>query len=209
VLRKYGIPLVADEVICGLGRTGRLLGTQTYDIEPDILITSKCLTAGYFPLGAILVSGEIDAALEAAAGEFGEFPHGFTTAAHPVGCAVGVKAIDVILNEGIFDNVGRVSPHFLERLHTLSRHPHVGETRGVGLMGAIELVQDKEDKSPFPAEAAIGERIANTALEHGLICRPIGQAIVLAPPFIITPAEVDELFDKLESTMAKVLKGEG
>lgn len=209
VLRKYGIPLVADEVICGLGRTGQLWGSQTCDIEPDIVITSKCLTAGYFPLGAVLVSAEIDRALETAAAAFGEFPHGFTTAAHPVGCAVGVKAIDVLLNEGILDNVAEVSPRFLERLHALSPHPHVGETRGVGLMGAIELVQDKHDKSPFPADAAVGERIANTALEHGLICRPIGQAIVLAPPFIITTAEIDELFDRLENTMAKVLPAGG
>lgn len=205
VLGKYGIPLVADEVICGLGRTGRLWGSQTYDIRPDIVVTSKCLTAGYFPLGAILVSKEINDALDATSAGLGEFPHGFTTGAHPVGCAIGVKTIDVILNEGVFDNVVEVSPHFLRRLDALSRHPHVGETRGVGLMGAIELVHDKSDGTPFPPEAAIGERIANTALDHGLICRPIGQAIVLAPPFVITMAEIDELFDKLERTMAEVL----
>lgn len=205
VLRKYGIPLVADEVICGLGRTGKLWGCQTYDIQPDIIVTAKCLTAGYFPLGAVLVSESMAGQLHAAAAELGEFPHGFTTGGHPVGCAIGLKAIDVILNEGPFDNLVDVAPHFLERLHACDDHPRVGESRGVGLMGAIEIVRDKETREPYPPDEPVGEQVANAALDNGLICRPLGQAIVLAPPFIISRHQVDELFDKLERTMAQVL----
>ena len=205
ILNEYDIPLVADEVICGLGRTGKLWGCQTYAIEPDILVASKCLTAGYFPMGAILVSDRTHEQLVAAAEEFEEFPHGFTTAGHPVGCAVALKAIDVILNEGVFDNLVEVSPYFQSRLKELGDHPHIGEARGIGLMGALELVSDKVTKAPFPPDQPVSEQIANVALGNGLICRPIGQAIVLAPPFIITREQIDELFDKLGKTLDQVL----
>ncbi len=204
VLRKYDIPLVADEVICGFGRTGKLWGCQTYAIEPDILVASKCITAGYFPMGAIMTTKAVTDQLNAAAEQYEEFPHGFTTAGHPVGCSIALKAIDIILHEGVFDNIVAVAPYFQEQLATFSSHPYIGEVRGVGLMGALELVGDKPTKKPFPPENPVAEAIANVALEYGLICRPIGQAIVLAPPFIITRQQVDELFDKLRRTVAKV-----
>lgn len=209
VLESYDIPLVADEVICGFGRTGKFWGCQTYEIEPDIVVASKCLTAGYFPMGAILLSDKIHEQLVAAAEEFEEFPHGFTTAGHPVGCAIGLKAIDVILNDGVFDNVVEVAPYFQARLKSFEAHPHIGEARGVGLMGALELVHDKANKAPFPPDRTVSEQIANAGLENGLICRPIGQAIVLAPPFIITRDQIDELFDKLQKTLDQVLKSRG
>lgn len=205
VLRRYDIPLVADEVICGFGRTGRLWGSQTYDVAPDILVASKCLTAGYFPMAAILVSDRIHDQLLVVAENYEELPHGFTTAGHPVGCAIALKAIDVILEGGVLDNVVAVSPYFQERLRALASHPHIGEARGVGLMGALELVRDKATKAPFPPDRPVSEQIANQALENGLICRPIGQAIVLAPPFIIDGRQIDELFDKLETTLDQVL----
>lgn len=205
VLKKHDIPLVADEVICGFGRTGRVWGCQTYDIEPDILVASKCITAGYFPMGAIMVSQSISEQISAASEEFEEFPHGFTTAGHPVGCSIALKAIDIILNQGVLDHVVSVAPYFQERLAGFASHPHIGEARGVGLMGALELVADKANKTPFPPEQPVAENIANVALENGLICRPIGQAIVLAPPFIITRDQIDELFDKLQKTIAQVL----
>lgn len=205
VLKQYDIPLVADEVICGFGRTGNLWGCQTYDIKPDILVASKCVTAGYFPMGAIMISRSMAEKLDQAANEFEEFPHGFTTAGHPVGCAIALKAVDIIMNQGVFENIGRVSPRFQQRLHEFESHPHIGEARGIGLMGALELVADKERKTRFPPDRPVAEQIANVALEHGLICRPIGQAIVVAPPFIITEAQVDELFDKLQATVEKVI----
>ena len=205
VLKEYNIPLVADEVICGFGRTGKMWGCQTYDIEPDIVVASKCLTAGYFPMGAIMVSRSVADRLNEAANEFEEFPHGFTSAGHPVGCSIALKAIDIILNGGVFDNVVNVSPYFQERIGGFASHPHIGEARGIGLMGALELVGDKENKTPFPPEQPVAEQIANVALENGLICRPIGQAIVVAPPFIITRDQIDELFDKLQRTIEQVI----
>lgn len=205
ILKKYDIPLIADEVICGFGRTGKLWGCQTYDINPDILVASKCVTAGYFPMGAIMVSQAIVEKLNAAAEEFEEFPHGFTTAGHPVGCAIALKAVDIILNQGVFNNIGNVSPHFQERLQSFASHPHIGEARGIGLMGALELVGDKENKTRFPPDQPVAEQIANMALKNGLICRPIGQAIVVAPPFIITRDQIDELFDKLQKTIEQVI----
>ncbi|MBX2882914.1 MAG: aminotransferase class III-fold pyridoxal phosphate-dependent enzyme [Granulosicoccus sp.] len=204
VLKKYDIPLIADEVITGFGRTGKLWGVQTYDIEPDVIIASKCITAGYFPMGAVILSQAMAEKLTAASKAEEEFAHGFTTAGHPIGCAVALKAIDVIMNEGLLDNVGAVSPYFQRRLQEFESLEYIGEARGVGLMGALEMVSDKATKAPFPSALSVSERVANTALEFGMICRPIGQAVVLCPPFIITKAEIDQLFDALEKTLDKV-----
>ena len=205
VLKTYDIPLIADEVICGFGRTGRFWGSQTYNIEPDIVVASKCITAGYFPMGAILVSPAIAEQLDEACQAYEEFPHGFTSAGHPVGCAIALKAIELILEGGAFDNVIEVSPYFQEQLKSFAVHSHIGEVRTVGLMGGLELVGDKANKSPFPPDQPVAEAIANVSLSHGLICRPVGQAIVLAPPFIITRNQIDELFDKLRLTMEQVI----
>ena len=155
-------------------------------------------------MGAILVSETIHNRLMKASAEYEEFPHGFTTGGHPVGCAIGMKAIDVILNEGVLDNVIAVAPYFQTRLKAFADYPFIGESRGIGLMGALELVSDKQTKAPFPPQQSVGEQIANVALENGLICRPIGQAIVLAPPFIISLSQIDELFDKLDKTLVQV-----
>ena len=209
ILKKYDIPFVADEVICGFGRTGNLWGSQTYDIKPDIIVASKCLTSGYFPMAAILVSEKINEAITEASAEFGEFPHGFTTAGHPVGCAVALKSIDIIMSDGLFDNVVKVSPYFQERLRSFAEHAHIGEARGVGLMGGLELVLDKATKAPFPSDQAVTEKIANAALDNGLICRPVGQAMVLCPPFVISEAQIDEMFDKLQKTVTQVLGAGG
>lgn len=195
ILRKHQIPFIADEVICGFGRTGKLWGSLTYGIEPDIVVISKCLTAGYYPMGAILISEEIHAKLMQACEDFGEFPHGFTAGGNPVGCAIANKAVELIIEGGLFDNVVAAAPRFQERLREFGEHAMVGEARGVGLMGALEIVEDKATKSPYAPNLEVSEQIAKTALQHGLIIRPIGDAVVLAPPFIITREQLDELFD--------------
>ncbi len=206
ILRKHGIPLVADEVICGFGRTGKLWGTETYGMQPDIIVASKVMTAGYFPMGAVMISEKIYQDLMEASKTWEEIPHGFTTGGHPVGCAIALKAIDIVLNEGVFDNVVEVGDYFQDKLASYAGHKYVGEARGVGLMGAIELVRNKTTRESFPSELAVSEKIANTALKHGLIVRPIGQAIVLAPPFIITKEQIDELFSKLKTTLDEVFQ---
>jgi adenosylmethionine-8-amino-7-oxononanoate aminotransferase len=126
-----------------------------------------------------------------------------------LGSAVALKSLEVLEEEGLLENVNCVSPRFMERLHKLGEHKYAGEARGVGLMGAVELVANKKTKEPLPGDLQVSERIANKALEKGLICRPLGAAIVLGPPFIITVEQIDELFDILEETMAEVFADVG
>ena len=203
ILKKYKIPLIADEVICGFGRTGNLWGCETYDIKPDIIISSKCLTAGYFPMGAVIVKKEFADEFTSASEDAEEFPHGFTAGGHPVGCAIALKAIDVIINEGLLENVKNVSPYFHERLQEFNQYEHIGETRGVGLMAALEMVKDKKTKEPFEGHLNMGDKVANMSIDNGLICRPLGPAIVLCPQFIITKNQIDEMFDSLHNTLKK------
>lgn len=207
ILKRHGIPLIADEVICGFGRTGAVWGCDTYDFAPDAIISSKALTAGYFPMGAVILGPALADRLQAAVEEVEEFPHGFTASGHPVGCAIALKAIDVILNEGLLDNVRALTPRFEAGLARLAEHPNIGEWRGKGLMGALEAVADKATKTPFPAELSVSERIANACTDQGLICRPLGQSVVLCPPFILTEDQTDEMFDKLERALTGVFDG--
>ncbi|PTW51433.1 aminotransferase [Rhodovulum kholense] len=207
ILKKHGIPLISDEVICGFGRTGAVWGCETYDFVPDAIISSKALTAGYFPMGAVILGPELADRLHAASEAVEEFPHGFTASGHPVGCAIALKAIDVILNEGLLDNVRRLTPRFEEGMTRLAENPNIGEFRGKGLMGALEAVADKPTRTPFPSNLSVSERIANTCTDHGLICRPLGQSIVLCPPFILTEPQMDEMFEKLEAALTEVFAG--
>ncbi len=206
ILKKYDIPMIADEVITGFGRTGNTWGCETFDFMPDAIISSKNLTAGYFPMGAVILGPELSKRLQAAVEEIEEFPHGFTASGHPVGCAVALKAIDVVMNEGLAENVKKIAPHFIAGMKRLAENPNIGEWRGVGLMGALEAVKDKATKTPFDGSLSVSERIANTCTDLGLICRPLGQAIVLCPPFITTEPQLDEMFGKLETALKKVFK---
>jgi adenosylmethionine-8-amino-7-oxononanoate aminotransferase len=205
VLRRYGIPLIADEVICGFGRTGNVWGCETYGFVPDAIVSSKVLTAGFFPLGAVILGPELSDRVQAASEKAEEFPHGFTASGHPVGCAIALKAIDVVLNEGLLENVRALTPRFEAGLAELAaRHANIGEWRGKGLMGALEAVRDRATKTPFESRLSVSERIANACIDQGLICRPLGQAVVLAPPFILTGAQMDEMFEKLDTALTRV-----
>lgn len=204
ILRKYGIPLISDEVICGFGRTGNTWGCQTYGFTPDAIISSKNLTAGLFPMGAVILGPELAARVDAAVEAIEEFPHGFTASGHPVGCAIALKAIDVVMNEGLAENVNRLAPRFEAELQRLAQKPNIGEYRGVGFMWALEAVRDKASKTPFEATLSVSERIANACTDLGLICRPLGQSVVLCPPFILTEGQMDEMFAKLEQALDQV-----
>jgi 4-aminobutyrate--pyruvate transaminase len=204
ICRKYGIPVISDEVICGFGRTGNTWGCQTFDFMPDAIISSKNLTAGYFPMGAVILGPDLSDRLDEASARIEEFPHGFTASGHPVGCALALKAIDVVMNEGLAENVKALTPAFQAGMARLAEKANIGEWRGVGLMGALEAVKDKATKTPFPGTLSVSERIANACTDEGLICRPLGQSIVLAPPFIMTPAQMDEMFGKLDAALDKV-----
>lgn len=204
ILRKYGIPFIADEVICGFGRTGEFWGSIKYDIKPDIIVASKVITAGFFPMGAIILSSEIADRIEKACSKYEELPTGFTTGAHPVGCAIATAVLKQLLGGGIFKAAQAIAPSFQDGLATMADHPMVGEARGVGLMGALEMVNNKQTKTPYPGNLNVSERVSRQALKNGLICRPLGQAIVLAPPFIINKQQIDELFTLLRRTLDEV-----
>lgn len=202
VLRKHDIPLISDEVICGFGRTGNTWGCETYDFIPDAIISSKALTAGYFPMGAVMLGPQMTGRLQAAIDPIEEFPHGFTASGHPVGCAVALKAIDVVLEEGLMDMVRAGTGRMEAGLREISAHPNIGELRGVGYMWALEAV--REDKTPFDGKLSVSERIANTCTDHGLICRPLGQSVVLCPAFTLTDGQMDEMCEKLDAALRQV-----
>jgi adenosylmethionine-8-amino-7-oxononanoate aminotransferase len=204
ILKKYDIPLIADEVICGFGRTGNTWGSQTYDFMPDAIISSKNLTAGFFPMGAVILGPELSTRVQNAVEAIEEFPHGFTASGHPVGCAIALKAIDVVMNEGLAENVQRLAPRLEAGLAQIAQNPNIGELRGVGFMWALEAVKDRATKTPFDSALSVSERIANTCTDLGLICRPLGQSIVLCPPFILTEGQMDEMFEKLDAALKKV-----
>ena len=206
ILRKHNIPLIADEVICGFGRTGNIWGCDTYQFVPDAIISSKVLTAGYFPMGAVILGPELSARLQSTIDPVEEFPHGFTASGHPVGCAVALKAIDVVLNEGLADMVKIGAPRMEAGLREIAKHPNIGELRGIGYMWALEAVQDRATKTPFASDLSVSERIANTCTDHGLICRPLGQSVVLCPPFNLTNGQMDEMCDKLNSALNAVFR---
>jgi adenosylmethionine-8-amino-7-oxononanoate aminotransferase len=196
--------MISDEVITGFGRTGNTWGCETFGFVPDAIISSKNLTAGFFPMGAVILGPELVGSAPTSLGRGRGVPHGFTASGHPVGCAIALKAIDVVMNEGLAENVKRLTPLFQAGMAKLAEHPNIGEWRGVGLMGALEAVADKATKRAFDSKLSVSERIANASTDQNLICRPLGQAIVLAPPFIMTEAQMDEMFTKLGRALDKV-----
>jgi putrescine aminotransferase len=191
---EYGILLVADEVITGFGRLGEWFGSQYYDIQPDLIIFAKAVNSGYLPLGGVLVGDRVaDALVEGG----GEFYHGFTHSGNPVSCAVGIAALNVMRSEGIVERVrDDIAPYFAERWRALADHPIVGEARSAGLVGALELVRDKATRARFPADKNVGETCRDTSVQQGLVMRHVRDSMIVAPPLVITRAQIDELADK-------------
>ncbi len=201
VLRRYGVLMIADEVICGFGRTGEMFGSTTFGIRPDILTCAKALSSGYVPISAVMVNDKVHAAIAAHSGKLGSFGHGYTYSGHPVACAIALEVLRVYEDERILDHVRELAPTFQARLRAFAGRPWVGHVRGVGLIGAIELMADKAARTPFAAADKAGYRFAQMALEEGLIVRAMGDSIGLCPPLIITAAELDDLFERLARAM--------
>ncbi|HEX5957333.1 MAG TPA: aminotransferase class III-fold pyridoxal phosphate-dependent enzyme, partial [Hyphomicrobiaceae bacterium] len=198
VLARHDIAMIVDEVICGFGRTGNWFGSQTYGIRPDSVTLAKAITSAYVPLGALTVSEPVYQALVDESKKLGVFAHGFTYSGHPVACAVALKAIEIYERINIVAHVQRVSPVFKTRLAALADHPLVGEARGVGLIGGIELTRNKKTKESFDPRQGVGPKVVAFAQEEGLICRAIaGDTVALAPPLIIDGAEINLAFDAL------------
>jgi len=201
VLKKHDVLLIADEVICGFGRLGTMFGLETFDIKPDMVVMAKQLTSAYQPMSATVISEAIYDALVRESEKIGVFAHGFTYSGHPVAAAVGLETLKIYEERRILEHVRSVMPYFQQRLRQLGAHPLVGEARGMGLIGALELVQDKPSKMPFDTAVAAGALAAELALENGLIIRAAGDALALCPPLIIETAQIDQLFDRLALTL--------
>jgi 4-aminobutyrate--pyruvate transaminase len=213
VLRKYGIRLVDDEVICGFGRTGNAFGCQTYGFQPDSMSIAKALSSAYLPISAVLLSPELVDIIEEEAVRIGGLWHAFTYSAHPVSTAVALKTLELYERRDTFGHVRKVAPHFLKRLHALRDHPLVGEADGVGLIGGIELSPDKKTRRNFEAAKGVGARCNQFCQDEGLIVRALlSDRIALCPPLVIGEAEIDEMFDRFTRGLNKTLdwvKAEG
>jgi 4-aminobutyrate---pyruvate transaminase len=204
VLKRHRIAFIADEVICGFGRTGNWWGAETYGLAPDTITLAKAVTSAYVPMGALTVPDEVYQALVEASGKHGVFAHGFTYSGHPLACAVALKTIEIYERINIVAHVQRVAPVFQTRLKALADHPLVGEVRGVGLIGALELMRDKKAKQSFEPKLGVGARAARLAEEEGLICRSVaGDSIALCPPLVIDDADINAMFDCLGRALDK------
>ncbi len=198
ILEKYDIRFIADEVICGFGRTGNWFGTQTMGMKPHSITMAKAITSAYFPMSAITIEEELYQAMLEESRKLGTFGHGYTYTAHPVGCAVALKTIEIYERDKIMEHARKVSPVFQSRLMKLGQHPMVGEARGTGLIGAVELVADKISKRSFEAKRMAGATAVNVMQDLGLIVRNVQDSLALCPPLIITTDEIHEMFDIFE-----------
>lgn len=208
IVDKYGILLIADEVICGFGRTGEWFGSSYYGIKPDLMPIAKGMSSGYQPIGAVMVGDRI---CDVLIGSGGEFQHGFTYSGHPVACAVSCAAINILRNERIVERVrDDTAPYLQKQWQELASHPLVGEARIVGLVGALELVRDKSKRTLFADPGEVGTLCRDNCIEQGLVMRAVRDTMIVAPPLVITHAQVDELIDKarqaLDATLAQVRK---
>ncbi|HLI13900.1 MAG TPA: aspartate aminotransferase family protein [Alphaproteobacteria bacterium] len=201
VLRRHDVLLIADEVICGFGRTGNMFGSETYKLEPDMITMAKQLSAAYLPISALMVSERIYRAMVGESEKIGTFGHGFTYGGHPVAAAVALEALKIYEERDILGHVRRVAPRFQEGLRRLGRHPLVGEARGVGLIGGLELVKDKATREPFQPSDGVAVHAGKRAQAHGVITRGMGDTVSLCPPLIITEAQIDDLMVRIEKTL--------
>jgi len=194
ICEKYGILLIADEVICGFGRLGKWFGSDYYNINADFMPIAKGLSSGYLPIGGLMVGDRVaDIIIE----KGGEFAHGFTYSGHPAACAVAKENIRILKDEKIIENVeNEAGPYLQKRWKELGDHPLVGETRGVGMVAALELVKNKETREAFPEDMKVGTICRDFCFNNGLIMRAVGDKMIISPPLIMTNDETDELVEK-------------
>jgi adenosylmethionine-8-amino-7-oxononanoate aminotransferase len=209
ICRDRGILLIADEIMSGMGRTGKPFAIQHWNVEPDIILVGKGIASGYAPLGAVLVAPRV---VEAFEGGSGAFHHGFTYQAHPVATAAGNAVLDYIESRSLFDLVQPAAETLRAELLALTSHPHVGEIRGLGLLLGIEFVKNKSTREPFPKEDNVAERIRQAAFDEDVLVYPTqgcvdginGDHILLAPPFILSQPESAKIARALHSALQKV-----
>jgi 4-aminobutyrate--pyruvate transaminase len=201
VLRRHDVLLFDDEVICGFGRTGNMFGCETFGFEPDAMTLAKQLSSGYMPISAVLLTEEMHEVLADQSRKIGTFAHGFTYGGHPVPAAVALRTMELMEERDVLGHVRRVAPAFQARIGAYADHPLVGDTRGVGLLGAVELVADKSAKRAFEPTGTVGGHLAARAEAHGLITRNLGDTMAFCPPLIIQEDEIAELFDRFDRAL--------
>ena len=207
-LRKYDVLLIADEVITGFGRIGTLFGSHLYGIEPDLITVAKGLTSAYFPLSAAIVGEKVYKVMEEGADRVGAFSHGYTYSGHPIGAAAANAVLDIVEKEDLAGQAREVGGYFQERLKaSFAQLPIVGEVRGVGMLGALEFVANREAKTRFDPALKVGARISKAARDNGLIARamPHGDILGFAPPLVTSRDEIDEIVAIAEKAVRQVM----
>lgn len=204
VLEKHDILLVADEVICGFGRTGNMFGSQTFDIRPDVMVMSKQITSSYAPFSAFMINDRFYQPIAEESGRIGVLGHGFTGGGHPVGAAVALENLKIIEEMDLVEKTRENGAYFQKKLREFEDHPLVGEVRGVGLIAGIELVTDKETKTALEKPGQLGLK-ANQALQaNGVIIRNIVDTVALCPPLVINRDEMDDLLGAIEKMLVSL-----
>lgn len=212
ICRKYNMLLILDEVMSGMGRTGKWFGMHHFDVHPDIITLGKGLNGGYAPLSAV---GCKTKDLEAILDRSGNFIHGHTFSHHAVAAAASLAVVEIMEEEGLVDRANQMGAYFATKLNRLFDRPHVGDIRGIGMMRAIEFVKDKQTKEPFSREEKVTERLFERLMVHGMISYKCigfvggqGDAIMLSPPYIVTESEIDWIVDTLEESIKEVLEAQ-
>ena len=213
VCARHEIYMISDEVICGFGRLGTPFGMQALGFKADGMSIAKALSSAYLPIAAVTVPEQMYGALVDESRKLGTFGHGFTYGGHPVAAAVALKTLEIYRRDRIFEQAAAKAPHFQARLRKLGEHPLVGEARGMGMVGGIELVADKKTKRGFDPKRTVALRAVNFAQEEGVISRAIaGETVSVCPPLVITESEIDEMFDRLSRALDRTqawASGEG
>ena len=193
VLKKHDVLLIADEVICGFGRTGKMFGSETFAMRPDIMTMAKAITSGYLPLSATVISEEIYQACVGQSEKLGVFAHGYTYTGHPAACAVALEVLDIFEERDLLGHIRRVGPMLQDGVRKLAGHPLIGDIRGVGLVAGVELVPDKPGRGTFDPLGSAGALFVARAQANGLIVRNLVDTVALCPPLIISEGEVEEM----------------
>ncbi len=203
VCDRHDVLLIADEVITGFGRTGRWFALRHFNVEPDIVTFAKAVTSAYVPLSGAIVSKQIHEAILAP--ETDRFMHGFTNSAHPAACAVGLRNLQIFDEENLVENAAALGEHLQSGLRTLLDEDGVGNVRGLGFMGAVQIVEDKETMKPFGVELNVGPHLVAEAKERGLISRNLADNYLLAPPLVTTPEQIEQIVEILRDSIKETV----
>jgi putrescine---pyruvate transaminase len=204
VCDKYGVLLIADEVVTGFGRSGSMSGSRGWGVKPDIMCLAKGLTSGYIPMGATAVGSKVAEVFEKTPPPNGLFLHGYTYSGHPVAAAAALACLEIVEKEDLPGNAKTVGNYMLQGLEEFRGFEHVGDVRGKALMAAIELVEDKKSKRPLAPTSKFGLEVAAAARQHGALVRAVGSLLIFSPPLISTKADIDVLLNALRAAFSKV-----